>query len=70
VGETIKALIVVRDGHEVTEIELIATAGSAWRLQAPTSVEFREELVPHRHRQAAEVQAAPDLLGGHERGVN
>jgi len=44
-GETIKALVVVADGAEVTEAELIAHCKSTVAsYKAPTSVEFREEI--------------------------
>jgi acyl-CoA synthetase (AMP-forming)/AMP-acid ligase II len=45
-GETIKALVVVRDGEEVTEAELIEHCRSRMaHFKAPTSVELREALV-------------------------
>jgi len=44
-GETIKALVVVADGAEVTEAELIAHCkAKVAGYKAPTSVEFREEI--------------------------
>ena len=44
-GETIKALVVVAEGEQVTEAELIAWCkDKAAGYKAPTSVEFREEL--------------------------
>ncbi|MDQ4052283.1 MAG: AMP-binding protein [Actinomycetota bacterium] len=44
-GETIKALVVLADGQQVTEAELIAWCkDKAAGYKAPTSVEFREEL--------------------------
>ena len=44
-GETIKALVVVREGHEVTEVELIAHCRDRLaHFKAPTSVEWRDAL--------------------------
>ena len=44
-GETIKALVVVREGHEVTEAELIAHCRDRLaHFKAPTSVELRDAL--------------------------
>jgi len=44
-GETIKALVVLRDGHEATEAELIAHCrGTLAHFKSPRSVEFRDEL--------------------------
>ena len=64
-GETIKALVVVRDGSTVTEVELIEHCrGRLAHFKAPTSVELRDGIGPDGHRQAAEVQVAPVLLGG------
>ena len=45
-GETVKALVVVRPGAEVTEAELIAHCRARMaHFKAPTSVELRHELV-------------------------
>ncbi|MFE5703576.1 AMP-binding protein [Rhodococcus koreensis] len=45
-GETIKALVVLKPGAEATEAELIAWCkGRLAGYKAPTSVEFREQLV-------------------------
>jgi acyl-CoA synthetase (AMP-forming)/AMP-acid ligase II len=44
-GETIKALVVVREGHEVTEAELISHCRDRMaHFKAPTSVEWRDAL--------------------------
>jgi acyl-CoA synthetase (AMP-forming)/AMP-acid ligase II len=44
-GETIKALVVVRDGHDVTEVELIEHCRERLaHFKAPTSVELRSAL--------------------------
>ena len=44
-GETIKALVVVREGSTVTEAELIAHCrGRLAHFKAPTSVELRDAL--------------------------
>ena len=44
-GETVKALVVVREGHEVSEAELIAHCRDRLaHFKAPTSVELRDAL--------------------------
>jgi acyl-CoA synthetase (AMP-forming)/AMP-acid ligase II len=44
-GETVKALVVTRDGHDVTDEELIAFCRERMaHYKCPTSVEFRDEL--------------------------
>ncbi len=64
-GETIKALVVLAPEASATEAELIAWCKQhVASYKAPTSVEFRDDARAHRDRQAAEVQAAPALLGG------
>jgi len=65
-GETIKALIVVarrpRGDRDRAHRPLPGAHGA---LQGPDQCRVPRGVGPHRHRQAAEVQAAPDLLGGH-----
>ena len=64
-GETIKALVVQTEGSEVTEQELIDHCKSkVARYKAPVVDRVPRGAGPHRHRQAAEVQAARALLGG------
>ena len=64
-GETIKALVVVRDGETVTEAELIAHCRDRLaHFKAPTTVEVRDRARPDGDGEAAEVQAPPALLGG------
>ena len=64
-GETIKALVVVRDGSVVTEVELIAHCRERLaHFKAPTSVELRDALQSDGNGEAAEVQTPPALLGG------
>jgi acyl-CoA synthetase (AMP-forming)/AMP-acid ligase II len=44
-GETIKALVVVREGHSVTEVELVAHCRDRLaHFKAPTSIELRDAL--------------------------
>ena len=70
-GETIKALIVVRDGHEVTEIELIGHCRERMaHFKAPTSVEFREELVRTATGKLQKYKLRQTYWEGIERGVN
>ena len=64
-GETIKALVVLAEGEEVTEAELIAWCkDKAAGYKAPTVGRVPRRAGPHRDRQAAEVQAARAVLGG------
>ena len=64
-GETIKALVVVRDGSTVTEAELIAHCrGATGPLQGADQRRAPRRARPDGDRQAAEVQVAPALLGG------
>ena len=68
-GETIKALVVLADGASADssqmEAELIAWCkDKAAGYKAPDVDRVPRRAGPHRHRQAAEVQAAPALLGG------
>ena len=71
-GETVKALVVVREGaRRSTEAELIAHCRDRLaHFKAPTSVELRDGAGPHGDRQAPEVQAAPALLGRAGAAVN
>ena len=63
-GELVTGLV-VRDGRRGhgrgTDRALPAEPG---RLQVPEADRVRRRAAPHRHRQAAEVQAAPAVLGG------
>ena len=64
-GETIKALVVLADGEEVTEAELIAWCkDKAAGYKAPDLGRVPRRAGPHGDRQAAEVQAALAVLGG------
>ena len=64
-GETIKALVVKAEGSELTEQELIDYVKSRGRpLQGPDVGRVPRRPRPHRHREAAEVQAARAVLGG------
>ena len=64
-GETIKALVVLAEGEEATEAELIAWCKEQGRrLQGAHLGGVPRRARPHRDRQAAEVQAARALLGG------
>ena len=63
-GETVKALVVLREGQSATEADLIEHCRSKLaHFKCPTSVELRRRAGPHRHRQAPEVQAPAALLG-------
>ena len=64
-GETIKALVVLAEGEEVTEAELIAWCKEqGGRLQGADLGRVPRRARPHRDRQAAEVQAPGAVLGG------
>ena len=65
-GETVKALVVLRPGHDdVDEAALIAHCrGRDRALQVPDVDRVPRRARPHRHRQAPEVQAPLPVLGG------
>ena len=64
-GETIKALVVLAEGEEATEADLIAWCKEqGGRLQGADLGRVPRRARPHRDRQAAEVQAARAVLGG------
>ena len=64
-GETIMALVVLAEGEQVTEAELIAWCkDKAAGYKAPTVDRVPRRAGPDRDRQAAEVQAARAVLGG------
>jgi fatty-acyl-CoA synthase len=71
VGETIKALVVLAPGADVTEAELIAwckerAAGD----KAPTSEEFRPELARTATGQLQELTLRAPYREGRDRQVN
>ncbi len=64
-GETILALVVLREGSTVTEQEIIAALpGATGPLQGADARRVAHRAGPDRDRQVAEVQAAPAVLGG------
>ena len=65
-GELVTALVVLDpDAGEVTEDELIAHCRENLAgYKTPEADRVPRRARPHRHRQAAEVQAAPGVLGG------
>ena len=63
-GELVTALVVKAPGSELTADDVIAwTKQQAGRLQVPEAGRVPRRARPHRHRQAAEVQAARAVLG-------
>jgi acyl-CoA synthetase (AMP-forming)/AMP-acid ligase II len=70
-GETIKALVVVREGHAVTEAELIEFArGRIAHFKCPTSVELRESLVRTATGKLQKFKLRAPYWEGRERLVN
>jgi fatty-acyl-CoA synthase len=70
-GETIKALVVLADGEQVTEQELIAWCkDKAAGYKAPTSVEFREELARTATGKLQKFKLRAQYWEGYERQVN
>jgi acyl-CoA synthetase (AMP-forming)/AMP-acid ligase II len=70
-GETIKALVVLAEGEEVSEADLIAwckekSAG----FKAPTSVEFRDELARTATGKLQKFKLRAPYWEGRERQVN
>ena len=70
-GETIKALVVLAEGEEVTEAELIAWCKQrAAGYKAPTSVEFREVLARTATGKLQKFKLRAPYWEGRERQVN
>lgn len=70
-GETIKALVVLVDGAEVTEADLIAWCkDKAAGYKAPTSVEFRDELARTATGKLQKFKLRAPYWEGRERQVN
>ena len=70
-GETIKALVVVSDGAEVTEEELIAWCkDKAAGYKAPTSIEFRDELARTATGKLQKFKLRQPYWEGRDRQVN
>jgi acyl-CoA synthetase (AMP-forming)/AMP-acid ligase II len=70
-GETIKALVVLAQGAEVTEAELIAWCkDKAAGYKAPTSIEFRDELARTATGKLQKFKLRAPYWEGRERQVN
>ena len=70
-GETIKALVVVAEGSEATEADLIAWCKSkAAGYKAPTSIEFRDELARTATGKLQKFKLRAPYWEGRERQVN
>jgi len=70
-GETIKALIVLADGQEVTEAELIAHCkGQLAGYKAPTSIEFRPDIPRTATGKIQKFKLREQYWTGRERSVN
>ena len=70
-GETIKALVVLADGEQATEADLIAWCkDKAARYKAPTSIEFREELARTATGKLQKFKLREEYWKGYDRQVN
>ncbi|WP_460829272.1 AMP-binding protein [Nocardioides hungaricus] len=70
-GETIKALVVLADGAQVTEAELIAWCKEkAAGYKAPTSVEFRDDLARTATGKLQKFKLRAPYWQGYDRQVN
>lgn len=70
-GETIKALVVLAEGEQVTESELIAWCkDKAAGYKAPTSVEFRDELARTATGKLQKFKLRAPYWEGYDRQVN
>jgi fatty-acyl-CoA synthase len=70
-GETVKALVVLRAGHEVTEAELIEFCRSKLsHYKCPTSVEFRGSLARTATGKLQKFKLRAPYWEGYERRVN
>jgi fatty-acyl-CoA synthase len=70
-GESVKALVVVREGHEVTEADLIAYCREGLaHFKAPKSVEFRDELARTATGKLQKFKLREPYWEGRDRAVN
>ena len=70
-GETIKALVVLAEGQEASEADLITWCkDKAAGYKAPTSVEFREELARTATGKLQKFKLRAPYWEGRERQVN
>jgi acyl-CoA synthetase (AMP-forming)/AMP-acid ligase II len=70
-GETIKALVVLAAGEQVTEADLIAHCkGRLAGYKAPTSVEFRAEIPRTATGKIQKFKLREQYWQGYERQVN
>ena len=70
-GETIKALVVLAEGEQATEADLIAWCKEkAARYKAPTSVEFRDELARTATGKLQKFKLREEYWKGYDRQVN
>jgi acyl-CoA synthetase (AMP-forming)/AMP-acid ligase II len=70
-GETIKALVVVAEGRQVTEAEIIAHCKQRMAgYKAPTSVEFRDEIPRTATGKVQKFKLRAQYWEGRERQVN
>jgi acyl-CoA synthetase (AMP-forming)/AMP-acid ligase II len=70
-GETVKALVVVRDGHEVTEADLIEHCRSRLsHFKCPTSVELRGSLARTATGKLQKFKLRAPYWEGYDRRVN
>jgi acyl-CoA synthetase (AMP-forming)/AMP-acid ligase II len=70
-GETIKALVVLADGHQVTEAEIIAHCKQRMAgYKAPTSVEFRDAIPRTATGKIQKFKLRQTYWEGRERTVN
>ncbi|MDO9457424.1 AMP-binding protein [Nocardioides sp.] len=70
-GETIKALVVLVDGEDVSEADLISWCKEkAARYKAPTSIEFRDELARTATGKLQKFKLRAPYWEGRERQVN
>lgn len=70
-GETVKALVVLREGADVTEADLIEHCrGRLAHFKCPTSVEFRTELPRTATGKLQKFRLRSDYWAGRERQVN
>lgn len=70
-GETVKALVVLAPGTEVTEDELVQYCKERLAgFKTPTSVEFRDQLARTATGKLQKYKLREEYWEGHRRGVN
>ena len=70
-GETVKALVVLSDGHDISEADLIEHCRSRLaHFKCPTSVDFRDELARTATGKLQKFKLRQPFWDGYEKAIN